>query len=196
MYPLLVISIVGLAFILERAWAYKQSWIDAVGFINRTRDALLKGGAKAALAVCEEEAYAGKPATNVVKGALLKFDEPLEELEKTLENSAVVEVGRLEKFLWILATVANVAPIVGFLGTVSGMINSFASIAKYGLSNPNLVARGISEALITTASGLTIAMFAQPAYNFYSVIVARFIREMEASSNVLLETHSEIRKGE
>jgi biopolymer transport protein ExbB len=195
MYPLLIASLIGLVFILERAWAYKQAALNAVEFINRTRDALLKGGVKAAMAVCEEQAYTGKPVANVVKGALLKFDSPVEEIEKTLENSAVTEVGRLEKFLWILATVANVAPIVGFLGTVSGMINSFDKIAKYGLSNPNLVAAGISEALITTASGLTIAMFAQPAYNFYAVVVTRFIREMEASSNVLLETHAEMRKG-
>jgi biopolymer transport protein ExbB len=131
---------------------------------------------------------------NVVKSALLKFDEPTDELEKALENAAINEVRRLEKFLPVLAGVSNTAPLFGFLGTVTGMINSFDQIAKAGLSNPGAVAAGISEALITTAAGLIVALGSQPLYNYYSSVVTKFLREMEAASHVLLETHMEMNK--
>lgn len=195
MHFMLLCSIASVTVIVERAWAYKKAGLDPADFITRVRDAVLKGGAKAGLAVCEEESFARKPVANVVKSALLKFDEPAEDLEKAVENSAVLEVARLEKFLPILATVANVGPIFGFLGTVTGMISSFDAIAKYGMTNPALVAKGISEALITTATGLFIALFSQPFYNYYSARVTGFLRQMEAASNVLLETHGELRRG-
>jgi biopolymer transport protein ExbB len=195
MHFMLLCSIAAVTVIVERAWAYKKASLDPAEFITRVRDAILKGGAKAGLAICDEEAYAHKAVSNVTKNALLKFDEAPEDLEKAVENSAVTEVARLEKFLPVLATVANVGPIFGFLGTVTGMISSFDAIAKYGMTNPALVAKGISEALITTATGLFIALFSQPFYNYYTARVTRFIREMEASSNVLLETHGELRRG-
>lgn len=193
MHFLLVLSIASLTVILERFWAYKNAKMDVVAFINEFRSTLLKDrDVKKALAVCDAQAH--KPVANVVKSALLRFDEPSEELEKILENAAISEVGRLEKFLPLLATVANVAPMFGFLGTVTGMIGSFDAIAKYGMTNPNLVAQGISEALVTTAAGLIVALFTQPFYNYYSSVVTQFLRQMEGASNVLLETHAELRK--
>ncbi|MEJ2080768.1 MAG: MotA/TolQ/ExbB proton channel family protein [Acidobacteriota bacterium] len=99
---------------------------------------------------------------------------------------------KLEKGLWILATIANVAPLFGFLGTVTGMIASFEALAEVGLGNPEAVAGGISEALITTATGLMIALPVQAAYNYFSNRVSQFALDMEISSSVLLETFNEI----
>ena len=94
-----------------------------------------------------------------------------------------------------LATVANVAPLMGFLGTVAGMINSFEALAEAGLSNPGLVASGISEALITTASGLAIAIPEQLAYNFFMNKINKFVRDVETSTNMLLEAFGEMERG-
>jgi biopolymer transport protein ExbB len=93
----------------------------------------------------------------------------------------------LEKGLVWLATVANIAPMLGFLGTVSGMIGAFASIAEAGDVNATIVASGISEALITTATGLAIAIPIQAAHNYFVSRVDRLIIDMEESANDLID---------
>ena len=113
-------------------------------------------------------------------------------IEKTIENAALYELDRLEKRLGVLATTANVAPMLGFLGTVAGMIKSFATLAEQGLTNPAAVAVGISEALITTATGLIIAIPAQLIYNWYTTKITRFVRDIETASNMLVETFTEM----
>ena len=91
-----------------------------------------------------------------------------EVITKAVENAAIHEVAYLEKFLTVLATVTNIAPMIGFLGTVVGMIISFDVIASQGLNNPGLVAKGISQALLTTAYGLIVAFVTQPFYNYFT----------------------------
>jgi len=92
----------------------------------------------------------------------------------------------------VLATIAMVAPLLGFLGTVTGMINSFEALAAVGLNNPAAVASGISEALITTAAGLIIAIPVQMAYNYFVARVNSTVRNMEAAANLLLDSLSDI----
>jgi biopolymer transport protein ExbB len=130
-----------------------------------------------------------------MKAGLLKFGQPKEDVEKTIENAALFEMGRLERGLNVLATTANVAPLLGFLGTVTGMINSFDALAKQGLSNPGAVAAGISEALITTATGLIIAIPIQLAYNYFATRINKFVRDIETATNMLIETFSEMDRG-
>jgi biopolymer transport protein ExbB len=129
---------------------------------------------------------------SVTKAGLLRYGHTREDIEKTIENAALYELDRLEKRLGVLATTANVAPMLGFLGTVTGMIKSFGTLAEQGLTNPAAVAIGISEALITTASGLIIAIPAQLAYNWFTTKVTRFVRDIETASNMLLETFIEM----
>ena len=141
------------------------------------------------MTICEE--YGG-PIANIMKAGLLKYGRPQEEIERTIEAASAHELSRLERGLSVLATVSNIAPLLGFLGTVSGMINSFDALARAGLSNPGLVAKGISEALITTATGLAVAIPMLVAYNYFTSRVSKFVLEMETSANVLLETYSEM----
>jgi biopolymer transport protein ExbB len=94
----------------------------------------------------------------------------------------------------ILSSVANVAPLLGFFGTVSGMIQSFEALADQGLSNPGAVAAGISEALITTAAGLAVAIPVQLAYNFFMNSINKSVRDIETSTNMLLETFGEMER--
>jgi len=96
-------------------------------------------------------------------------------------------MSKMERGLPVLASIANIAPLLGFLGTVTGMIKSFGVIAKAGLSNPGLVAQGISEALITTASGLIIAIPALAAFNFFTSMIAKSALEMDESTSQLLD---------
>ncbi len=190
MYPLLVFSLLALTFIIERAIALRRAKINVNEFLSKVRKALLVNrDVRAAIKVCEE--YKG-PVASVVKSALLKYGHPREEIEKNIESAAIFESARLERGLMVLSSTANVAPMMGFLGTVTGMIRSFATLATQGLTNPGAVAAGISEALITTATGLFIAIPAQLGYNYFMSRINKFMRDIETASNMLMETFVEM----
>ncbi|MFQ5720069.1 MAG: MotA/TolQ/ExbB proton channel family protein [Acidobacteriota bacterium] len=193
MYPLLAISIVSIAFIMERAYVILfKSRVNTNQLVAAVRRALLKRNLREAIEACEK--FKG-PVAAILKAGILKHGAPREEIEKTIENSALHELARLERGLAVLASASNIAPIIGFLGTVVGMIQSFDTIATQGLNNPGLVAKGISVALITTAGGLIVAVITLPFYNFYSSRIANAVREMETSANILLETFAEMETG-
>ena len=190
MWPLVAFSIIAVTIIIERFWFYYRVSVDVNNFVAQVRDKLLNGAVREAAETCEEE---HGPIPNVLKAGLLKFGDPAEEIEKTMENTAIHEVASLERWLPILGSIVNISPMIGFLGTVVGMIGSFKALAAAGLSDPGAVAQGISVALITTAGGLVVAVFTMPFYNYFTTRVARFIREIESSTNVLLETYDEMR---
>jgi len=190
MYPLLFFSVLALTCIIERLIVFAKAKVNVNEFLTKIRKSLLVNrNVKEAIKVCEQ--YRG-PVASVTKAGLLRYGHSREDIEKTIENAALYELDRLEKRLGVLATTANVAPMLGFLGTVTGMIKSFGTLAEQGLTNPAAVAIGISEALITTATGLIIAIPAQLAYNWFTTKVTRFVRDIETASNMLLETFIEM----
>ncbi|MBZ0113050.1 MAG: MotA/TolQ/ExbB proton channel family protein [Thermoanaerobaculia bacterium] len=193
MWPILILSIIGFAVMIERAWVLRKARINVNEFLAKIRKALMVNRSlRDAVKICEQ--YQG-PVASVMKAGLLKHGQPKDDVEKTIENAAMYETTRLERGLAIIATAANIEPMLGFLGTVTGMINSFDALAKSGLSNPGLVAAGISEALITTASGLIIAIPMQLAYNYFTTRINKFVRDVETSTNMLLETFGEMERG-
>ncbi len=190
MWPLLIFSILTATFIVERWLALRRAKINVNEFLSKVRKALLVNrDVRAAIKVCEENKG---PVASVVKAALLRYGHAKEDIEKNIESAAVFESGRLERGLMVLSSSANVSPMLGFLGTVTGMIKSFATLAAAGLSNPGAVAAGISEALITTATGLLIAIPAQLFYNYFMSRVNKFMRDIETASNMLMETFVEM----
>jgi len=193
MWPILILSIIGFAVMIERAWVLRKARINVNEFLAKIRKALMVNRSlRDAVKICEQ--YQG-PVASVMKAGLLKHGQPKDDVEKTIENAAMYETTRLERGLGVLATAANIEPMLGFLGTVTGMINSFDALAKSGLSNPGLVAAGISEALITTAAGLIIAIPMQLAYNYFTTRINKFVRDVETSTNMLLETYGEMERG-
>jgi biopolymer transport protein ExbB len=190
MWPLLAFSLATATFIVERWIALRRAKVNVNDFLSRVRKALLVNrDVRAAIKVCEE--FKG-PVASVVKAGLLRYGQPKEDIEKSVESAAIFETGRLERGLMVLSSSANVSPMLGFLGTVTGMIKSFATLAQAGLSNPGAVAAGISEALITTASGLFIAIPAQLGYNYFMSRINKFMRDIETASNMLMETFVEM----
>ncbi len=189
MYPLLLCSLAGLVVIIERSWVLHQVKDDTAEIIGRVRRALHARDLEAAVRVCDT---IQGPIANTVKAGLLQIGKPAEEIERVMEIVATQEIARLERFLWVLATVANIAPLFGFLGTVTGMINAFDRVAEVGLGNPRAVAGGISEALITTAAGLMIALPTQAAYNYLTTRVNKISLSMETAGAMLLETLKEM----
>jgi len=190
MYPLLFFSVLAATVAIERFIVFSKAKINVSDFLTKIRKALLVNrNVKEAIKICEQSKG---PVASVMKAGLLRYGHAREDVEKTIENAALYELDRLEKRLGVLATTANVAPMLGFLGTVAGMIKSFATLAEQGLTNPAAVAVGISEALITTATGLIIAIPAQLVYNWYTTKVTRFVRDIETASNMLVETFTEM----
>lgn len=192
MYLITICALFALYVIIYKMIVFFRLRIDTNEFVTKVRKNLLGGNVDGAIKSCEEYR---SPVAAVTKLGLLKFGAPREEMEKTMENAAIHEIAYLEKGLIALATITNIAPLIGFFGTVVGMIMSFDVIAEQGLNNPGLVARGISVALLTTAYGLIVAFVTQPFYNFFTGKVSGYIREMETTSNILFETLDEMKRG-
>lgn len=185
MWPLLALAIIGVAFIFERLWTLSRATINTRKFLNKVTAALKEGGVTAAADEC---ARTRGPIASIFHAGLMKADRGVSEVEKAIESAGSIEMSFLERGLVWLATIANIAPMLGFLGTVSGMINAFEAIARAGDIEPSLVASGISEALITTATGLAIAIPIQAAHNFFVSKIDKLVLDMEESSTVLLDT--------
>lgn len=185
MWPLLICAIIGVAFIFERLWTLSRATINTRRFLEKTNLALKESGVTAAADVCTRTRG---PIASIFHAGLMKADRGIADVEKAIEDAGTIEMSFLERGLVWLATIANIAPMLGFLGTVSGMINAFEAIARAGDIEPSLVASGISEALITTATGLAIAIPIQAAHNFFVSKIDKLVIDMEESSNVLLDT--------
>lgn len=184
MWPLLALSILGLTVIIWRWWALRQATAGVPELLKALRTSLMDGNTSAAIAACDR--HPG-PVASIVKAGLVRASRPKEEVELALQDASAHELAVLERGLPVLATVAMISPLLGFLGTVTGMINSFEALASVGLNNPAAVAQGISQALITTAAGLIIAIPVQMAYNYFVTRVNGLVRNMESAANVVLE---------
>lgn len=189
MWALFAFSVVSLGTAIQRGLALHRANTDLPVLLGRLREALiLKKSVKQALEACDTTPGA---VARVGKAALHRFEGSANQLEKSLERHAAAEVRRLSQGLGILATTANVAPLLGFLGTVTGMISSFEALSQFGMSNPGMVALGISEALLTTAAGLMVAVPSQIIYNAFSARVERVTVDIEAMANFVLEIREE-----
>lgn len=181
---LLIAAIVALAIIIERAWTLAKARTNTRRLIGTVITTIRSEGVTEAAQVCERTRG---PIAAILHSGLLRADRGAEAVEKAIETSGTIEMAFLERGLVALSSVANVAPLLGFLGTVSGMISAFEAIANADNVNAKLVASGISEALITTASGLVVAIPASLGHSFFLSVIDRFIIEMEETSAELVE---------
>ena len=175
MWPLLVLLIIGIAVAIERLITLSRAAIDAEEFFKELEGALEGGGPDQAAQLCSETRG---PIASVIHAGLLRMHRGIDHVEKALDNYGAVEVAFLERGMVWLSTVANLAPMIGFLGTVSGMINAFQAIKTAGDVEPSMVAGGISEALITTAAGLIVGIIIQFCYNFFANRIDKIIADM------------------
>jgi len=184
MWPLLIMLFFGLVVAFERFYTLSKAHINSKDFFAQIQEALKQEGPEAAAEVC---ANTRGPVASVLHAGLLRLDRGLDHVEKAISESGAVEMAFLEKGMVWLSTVANIAPLLGFLGTVSGMINSFEAIAAAGDVEPSIVAGGISEALITTAGGLVIAIPIQAFHNYFVSKIDKIIIDMQEASTQFVE---------
>jgi biopolymer transport protein ExbB len=184
MYPILFLMVLGIAFSLERFWTLTRASVNTRKFLAKVKLALDEGGIEGAAAECEKTSG---PVASIFHAGLSRAERGLEYVEKAITMAGSLEMAFLERGMVVLSTVIVLAPLLGFTGTVSGMIRAFDNIAQANNITPAVVASGISEALLTTLFGLVVAMAIQLCYNFFNSRIDKLIIDMEESSLELME---------
>jgi biopolymer transport protein ExbB len=180
MVPLILLSIIGLYIFIERWLSIRNASKMPPRFTEQIRNMVLDGNIQGAKQLCNQTQ---SPVARMIEKGINRIGSPLKNIEAAIENLGKIEIYRLERNLQILGTISGAAPMVGFLGTVTGMIQAFQDIASVeGAVSPKLLSTGIYEALITTASGLIIGILAYLGYNFLIAQVQKVVHRMEYSS--------------
>jgi len=190
MWPILVTLVLGLAFAFERMWNLSRANINSKKFVVKIKEALEQGGVEEAIKVCEN---ARGSIASVFHAGLLRADEGIEAAEKAIMAYGAIEMGFLEKGLIWISTFITLAPMLGFTGTVQGMIQAFDAISEAAQISPSIVANGISVALLTTLFGLVVAMILQVFYNYFIAKIDKIVADMEESSIELIDMLYEIK---
>ncbi len=185
MIPLGLLSLVAVYIIVERYLTFKKADKDPGKFIERIKTLVYAGDINGAIAQCQQF---DTPFSRMIEKGISKIGTPLSGIEASIENVGKMEVFKLERNLGILATIAGAGPMLGFFGTVTGMVQAFMAIAQEeGTVSPKLLSAGMYEAMITTVAGLIVGIVAYVAYNFLVATVDRIVHKMEYSSIEFLE---------
>jgi biopolymer transport protein ExbB len=172
----LILSVIALYIFIERYLSIKKAGQVDENFMNNIRANVSAGNIQAARALCQNT---DTPVARMVEKGLMRIGKPLRDIDAAIENVGNLEIFKLEKNLSTIASIAGAAPMLGFLGTVTGMIIAFFNMAKEQNVTPQLLAGGIYQALITTAVGLVVGIFAFIGYNLLVVNVDKVVYKME-----------------
>lgn len=187
MYLILLASAIGLAVVIERFWHLHRAKIDTDRFMENISSILKRNRIMEAVELCEQTPG---PIAHILKAGILKHDRNKQEIKEAIEDAGLHEIPRLEKNLGILSTIANVAPLLGLLGTVTGMVRAFQVIQEKATAlnpvSPGDLAGGIWEALLTTVFGLVVAIPAFIVYNYLVSRVENIVLDMERSATELI----------
>lgn len=183
MYPISFCSLLSLAVILERIFALRRRKVIPPQVFQGLQSCWNQGNLHEILPLCQQSE---SPLTRILAAGFRRMELGLLEIERALEAAGQHEVSLLTVNLRILGAVGVITPMLGLLGTVTGMIKAFENIAQSGAGNPNLVASGIAEALTTTAAGLIVAIPSLAAYHYFRGRIDRLIYELEEIATSLL----------
>ncbi len=185
MIPIGLASLVALTVIIERSISLRRARVIPPDFLGGMEQA---GNRAARLTYCTDNP---SPIANIFLAALRRMREPLDILERHIEQAGQREVFLLRKYLRVLSVIAAVSPLMGLLGTIFGMIRAFSTVASAGeaLGRTELLAKGIYEAMITTAAGLLVAIPVLIAYHWFSARIERLVADMDRLTMEFVETH-------
>lgn len=183
-YPLLLCSIVGLAIVIEKSLSLRRKKVIIPEIVNVLDNIKGPDDVGLALSICEKH---NGPFPNIIRIGLENRELPKDEIKETLDDQGRQEVHSLEKGLVILETVAGIAPLLGLLGTVIGILKVFNVISVMGVGQATAMAGGISEALIATIVGLSIGIPAVVGYNFFTNKADTLVLEIEKYSAIILK---------
>lgn len=180
MVPIFILSILAIYLFFERLMIINKANQSPEQFMNRVKDLVMRGDITGAKMLCAQH---DSPVARMIQKGLSRIGSPLKNIEASIENVGKLEIFKLEKNLSSIATIAGAAPMMGFLGTVIGMVQAFIAIAQEeGSVSPKLLSSGIYTAMITTVAGLMVGIIAYLAYNFLVTRVQKVIHKMEYTS--------------
>lgn len=185
MWPIFLCSIITIAIVIEKYFVLRRASVNVPRFMIQIRELMKKGDIVEAINYCSE---INSPIANIIRKGLSKYQFGMERIKESIESAGKQEIYKLEKGISILATISGVAPLLGFLGTVTGMISAFIKIESLGgNASPSDLAGGIWEALITTAFGLSVGIIAYLFYNYFVTRITKLISEMEITSTDFID---------
>lgn len=187
MYLIIMLSIIAFGVVIERIYNLNRARVDAQKFMDEILKHLKRNKIIEAIEMCNKTPG---PIAHIIKAGILKHDRSKPEIKEAIDEAAQLEIPRLEKHLPIIATIAHIAPLLGLLGTVSGMIKAFQIIQSKALTmtpvNPGDLSGGIWEALLATLAGLAVAIPTYVAYNYLVNQVDNLVYDMERSATDLV----------
>ncbi|MBL6964116.1 MAG: MotA/TolQ/ExbB proton channel family protein [Bacteroidetes bacterium] len=181
MIPIILLGIIALYIFIERYLVIQRSTKIDDNFMNKIRDLVISGNIEGARSICMTK---DSPVARMMEKGISRIGNPLKDISTSIENVANLEVFKLEKRLASLGTIAGTAPMLGFFGTVTGMIDAFYRLSKAGGNNvdPQVLSGGIYEAMVTTATGLAIGILAFIGYNILSTMIKKVVFKMEGTT--------------
>ena len=180
MIVLLLLSIMAIYIFGSKYWMIRQAGQIDKNFMKDIRDYIHDGKIKSAIEICQKY---DSPVARLVEKGIERIGRPLQDIQTAVENTGSVEVARLEKGLPMLATIAGGAPMIGFLGTVTGMIQAFFKMSTAGNNiDITLLSGGIYEAMVTTVGGLFVGIIAYFGYNFLTSQISNLVFKMERTT--------------
>ncbi len=189
MIVLALLSLVCFYIFFERVYVIRKAKKEDPRFMERIKDYILSGEIKSAINYCQ---MTDTPASRMIEKGISRMGRPIHDVQAAIENVGNLEVSNLEKGLPIMATIAGGAPMIGFLGTVTGMVRAFWEMANAGNNiDITLLSGGIYEAMITTVGGLIVGIIAMFAYNYLVTLVDGVVNKMEAKTIVFLDLLNE-----
>ncbi|MCZ6521588.1 MAG: MotA/TolQ/ExbB proton channel family protein [Bacteroidetes bacterium] len=190
--PILILSLVAVYIFVERILTIRKASQTPSQFIDNIKKLVLDGDISGATLLCTQTKT---PISKMIEKGIARIGNPLKNIEVSIENVGKIEIYKLEKNLSLLATISGAAPMLGFLGTVTGMIQAFMAIAQEeGSVSPKLLSEGIYEAMITTAAGLIVGIVAYLSYNYLVTRVQKLIHKMEYNSIDFIDLLQEPKK--
>ena len=185
MWPILLCSILAVAIIIDRYITLRKAKINAPAFMVRIRGFIKQDDINGAMNYCRQDKSS---VSHIIKIGLQKYSLGHQRVKEAIENDGRQELIKLEKGFNILASISGIAPLLGFLGTVTGMISAFMTIQDLaGAANPSDLAGGIWEALTTTAFGLIVGILALGFYNYYLNYIKKLVGDMENVANDVVD---------
>lgn len=185
MIPILALSFIGVYIFIDRYQAIKRAGKFDTGLMDKVKAYITSGKIDAAIALCRST---DNPASRMIEKGILRIGRPLNDVNAAIENVGNLEIQKLEKGLPVLASVAGGAPMLGFLGTVLGMIQAFYDMANAGNNiDVTLLSTGIYQAMVTTVAGLIVGIIAYFAYNILVANVEKVVYKMEATTSEFMD---------
>ncbi len=189
MIPIILLSFIAAYIFIERYYVIRKATKEDQNFMNRIKDYIHDGKIEAALALCRST---DSPSARMVEKGISRLGRPLQDITTAIENVGKLEIAKLEKSFPTLATISGAEPMLGFLGTVIGMVRSFYAMSQAGNNiEVSLLSDGIYTALITTAAGLIIGILGYFAYNTLVVRVERVVFRLEATLTEFMDILNE-----